>query len=56
MYDGSSSFSVYQRNDHFDDQRLEAKKRAEQFGQLILCEDARGIGIKLYTVDHFRNH
>ncbi|KAK3371955.1 FluG domain-containing protein [Podospora didyma] len=44
------------RNDHFDDNHLEAKERAEQLGQLIIYNDKRCKDMTLYTVDHFRNH
>ncbi|KAK3389614.1 FluG domain-containing protein [Podospora didyma] len=44
------------RNDHFDDNHLEAKERSEQLGQLIICNDKRCKDIQMYTVDHFRNH
>ncbi|KAK3385980.1 hypothetical protein B0H63DRAFT_510640 [Podospora didyma] len=44
------------RNDHFDDHHLEAKERAEQLGQLIICKHEKCKDVKLYTVDHFRNH
>ncbi len=44
------------RNDHWDDNHLEAKERAEQLGQLLVCEDQRCKDVRLYTVDQFRNH
>ena len=44
------------RNDHFDDNHLEAKERAERLGQPIVCSDKRCKDVKLHTVNHFRNH
>lgn len=44
------------RNDPFDDQHLEAKERAEQLGQLVVCKYAKCKDVKLRTVDQFRNH
>lgn len=44
------------RNDHFDDNHLEAKEHAERLGQPIVCSDKRCKDVKLHTVNHFRNH
>jgi hypothetical protein len=44
------------RNDHFDDQHLEAKERAEQLGHLIVCRHEKCKDVELRTVDQFRNH
>ncbi|KAH9984587.1 hypothetical protein F4779DRAFT_632530 [Xylariaceae sp. FL0662B] len=44
------------RNDHFNDNHLEAKERAERLGQPIICNGKRCKGVKLHTVNHFRNH
>ncbi|KAK0631107.1 hypothetical protein B0T17DRAFT_590377 [Bombardia bombarda] len=44
------------RNDHFDDNHLEAKERAERLGQPIICNNKRCKDVKLHTMNHFRNH
>ncbi|KAF3768368.1 hypothetical protein M406DRAFT_250781, partial [Cryphonectria parasitica EP155] len=42
------------RNDHFDDQYLEAMERTEQRRELIVCYECKDV--ELYSVDHFRNY
>ncbi|KAL8398621.1 hypothetical protein RB596_005954 [Gaeumannomyces avenae] len=44
------------RNDHFDDQHLEARKLAQGRGDPIRCEHPKCVDVKLKTLDHFRNH
>ncbi|KAH7354509.1 FluG domain-containing protein [Plectosphaerella cucumerina] len=44
------------RNDHFDDQHLEAHKLSERRGNTIRCEHPKCTDVKLTSVDHFRNH
>ncbi|EJT69048.1 hypothetical protein GGTG_13445 [Gaeumannomyces tritici R3-111a-1] len=44
------------RNDHFDDQHLEAREFAQRRGDPIRCEHPKCVDVKLETLDHFRNH
>ncbi|KAL8310634.1 hypothetical protein RB597_010464 [Gaeumannomyces tritici] len=44
------------RNDHFDDQHLEARKFAQGSGHPISCKHPKCKNVKLKTLDHFQNH
>ncbi|RFU72177.1 domain containing [Trichoderma arundinaceum] len=44
------------RNDHFDDQHLPERERAEQRGEAITCNHPKCKGIKLKHLDHLRAH
>ncbi|KAH7129645.1 hypothetical protein B0J13DRAFT_453386 [Dactylonectria estremocensis] len=43
-------------NDHFDDQHLVARERAEQRGEKVRCEHPNCKDLKLQHLDHFRSH
>ncbi|KAJ4854601.1 uncharacterized protein T069G_11580 [Trichoderma breve] len=44
------------RNDHFDDQHLPERERAEKRGEAIICYHPKCKGIKLKHLDHLRAH
>ncbi|KAL8400415.1 hypothetical protein RB594_000708 [Gaeumannomyces avenae] len=44
------------RNDHFDNQHLEARKFAQGSGHPISCKHPKCKNVKLKTLDHFQNH
>ncbi|KAH6699577.1 hypothetical protein ACHAQF_009103 [Verticillium nonalfalfae] len=44
------------RNDHFDDQHLEERERAEQRGEPIRCDHPKCKNEKFQHLDHFRSH
>lgn len=44
------------RNDHFDDQHLPERERAEKRGEAIICYHPKCKGIKLRHLDHLRAH